>query len=81
MSKKKGGFDSPLKTIYLACEITITMKLRCGILINQYPLPGTMCLDTYWWTQLMTTEAQELLFTVTTSIRERGGRRVADANG
>jgi len=49
MSKKKGGFDSPLKITYLACETTTIMNLRCrGILINQYPLPGIMNLNTYW---------------------------------
>ena len=26
MSKKKGGFDSPLKIIYLACETSIIAK-------------------------------------------------------
>ena len=46
------------------------MNLWCrGILINQYPLPGIMNLNTY------SSEAQELLFTVITSIYTASGQK------
>jgi len=51
------------------------MNLRCcGILINQYPLPGIMNLEYLLVDPKMASEAREL-FTVTTSIHTASGQK------